>query len=289
MLRAFPQFIEIQTTSACNAACRVCPHPEVAKERRGGRMSDELFRSIVDQSVAHQDNVVLIPYLNGEPLLDTRLAERLEYCRDVCPQSPLEISTNVSLLSEKWRRKLTPIRIDDVRLSVFGFTRETHQRMMPGLDFDVVMENLWAAARDDDFRESLGVVGVVLLDHPLVTSEDRDLAKSFCAEFGFSLYEWGVLDRARNTSSFTNKAFTKKIIGCEQRRDVERLHILYNGSVVLCCQDWRAEVVLGNLNETSIHDLWNGDTYKQVRERISSGLPGAAPRLCQVCKLAVSA
>lgn len=289
MIPKYPKFIEIQTTSACNAACRVCPHPEVAKERRGGRMSDILFRSIVDQSIEHQDELTLIPYLNGEPLLDVRLAERLQYCRDVCPASPLEISTNVSMLTDSWRRKLSPIRIDDVRLSVFGFTRETHQRMMPGLDYDTVMGNLWAAARDDDFRTSLGVVGVVLLDHPLVTEEDRDRAHAFCDEFGFELFEWGVLDRARNVKSFTNSTFAKRVVGCEQRRDIERLHVLYDGSVVLCCQDWRAEVVLGNLNETSIDELWNGEVYTDVRERISSGFPGVAPRLCQVCKLAISA
>ncbi len=283
----FPRFIEIQTTSACNAACVVCPHAETIGGQPRGRMTLDLFRSIIDQCIPHQRGLTIAPYLNAEPLLDVRLAERLEYIRARCPDAKVELSTNVSMLNEKWRSKLAAQRIDDLRLSVFGFTPATHVRLMPGLDFDTVMTNLRGIASDGGFRSSLGVAGVVLLDHPAVTEEDVDAAERYCAETGFELYRWDVLDRSRNVANYSNGVWRDVVTGCEQRRHLERLHIRVDGAVIMCCQDWRSEIVLGDVVGTKISDLWHSEAYQQIRELIESGIPGAAPELCRRCKISV--
>ena len=283
----FPRFIEIQTTAACNAACVVCPHPQISSEQPRRRMDADLFRSIVDQCVDHQHGMTMIPYLNAEPLLDVRLPKRLDYIRRTCPAATIELSTNMSMLDARWRRALTRCRIDDLRLSVFGFTAATHGALMPGLNFERVMANLAEMAADREFVSSVGKIGVVLLRHPALTEQDRVRAEEFCADNGFALYRWGVLDRSRNVAGFSNEIHRTVVTGCEQRRHLERLHIRVDGSVVLCCQDWRAEVVMGNVRDTRINELWHGPEYQRVRADIASGMPGAAPELCTRCKISV--
>ncbi|HEX6344814.1 radical SAM/SPASM domain-containing protein [Umezawaea sp.] len=283
----FPRFLEVQTVTACNAACTVCPHPEVVNELPRGRMSDELFGSIVEQCVDHQEGLTFAPYLNGEPLIDRRLAERIALVNDRLPAGSVEVSTNVSMLDDRRRAELAEVRVDDLRLSVFGFTPETHARLMPGLRFDRVWANMVALAEDDRWRRSVGVVGVVLLDHPAVTEEDVELAEKYCADNGFELYRWGVLDRSRNVASFSNNTWRDRVVGCEQNRHRERLHVRFDGTVILCCQDWRAEIVVGNLRESSIQELWHGPVYTALRRQIEDGRPGVAPELCRRCKLSV--
>ncbi len=50
----FPNNIQIQTTSFCNASCGFCPYPETSQEHPMGRMKEDLFRSIVDQLADHE-------------------------------------------------------------------------------------------------------------------------------------------------------------------------------------------------------------------------------------------
>lgn len=285
----FPRFIEVQTVTACNARCTVCPHPVVHGELPHGRMTDELFASIVAQCADHQDGLTFAPYLNGEPLIDRHLAARIALVNNTVPAGAVELSTNVSLLDDRRRAELTDVRIDDLRLSVFGFTPETHGRLMPGLRFDRVAANLRALAADDRWRHSVGVVGVVLLDHPAVTSEDVELAEKYCADNGFELYRWGTLDRSRNVPGFSNGIWRERVIGCEQNRHRERLHVRFDGTVILCCQDWRAEIVVGDLTEQSIMDVWHGPEYTALRDRIEDSRPGMAPELCRRCKISVPA
>lgn len=284
---AFPRFVEIQTVTACNAACTVCPHPDVHATLPRGIMSQELFTRLIDECAPHQDGMTIAPYLNGEPFLDRRLAERIRYINDHCPRANVEVSTNVSLLDTRARERLHGLRIDELRLSVFGFTAGTHQLTMPGLRFDRVMENLAGLAEDHLLRAAVGHVGVVLLDHPAVSEQDVARAERFCADNGFELYRWGVLDRSRNVAGISNGIYRDRVVGCDQRRHLERLHVRFDGTVILCCQDWRAEMVLGSLDSTSIAELWHSPAYNKARESIQSGLPGAAPDLCRRCIISI--
>jgi len=41
--------------------------------------------------------------------------------------------------------------------------------------------------------------------------------------------------------------------------------ILQDGSVTACCLDYDGQINLGNVNEQSIYDIWNGEKYKKIR------------------------
>jgi radical SAM protein with 4Fe4S-binding SPASM domain len=42
--------------------------------------------------------------------------------------------------------------------------------------------------------------------------------------------------------------------------------ILSDGRVPLCCLDYNAETQMGDVNESSISDVWNGDAFRRVRQ-----------------------
>ena len=62
-----PQIVEIQTINYCNAACKICPWPEV-KPRVAKRIDDVLWKSLLEQ-IAEIEPRRVIPYLNNEPFL----------------------------------------------------------------------------------------------------------------------------------------------------------------------------------------------------------------------------
>ena len=45
----------------------------------------------------------------------------------------------------------------------------------------------------------------------------------------------------------------------------------WNGDVVLCCDDWNHQVILGNLKKERIEEIWFGNRLKAIRELHKKG------------------
>lgn len=279
----FPQAVEIQTTAACNASCIICPYTIVHQGIPKGSMQQGLFEKIITE--IGQKPVRVIPYLNSEPLLDPKFPERLHFISDKCARAEIEVSTNLSRLDDNMRARLRGSRFTELRLSVFGFTRESYERIM-GLQWDLVKRNLDALVRDTQFRSRISRIGLVMVDFPSLPENDKVEAERYCKDNCIEFHLWGFLDRARNVSRFSNNISHAVVRGCEQQRPLERLHVAVDGKVILCCQDWAHKYVLGDLTQQTISDVWNSPAYQDARHKIyCSGID--APDLCKKCKLAV--
>lgn len=281
----FPRAVEIQTVSTCNAKCVICPHPEVSKELPSGTMDMDVFCGIIDQ-IDPSWGCRIIPYLNSEPLLDSKIVSRLRYVCDWSERSEMELSTNMSALTLSKQVEMTGVRLTDLRLSLFGFTENTHKLIMPGLNWVVVKQNLDHLVANRAFRQFVQQISIVMIEHPLVTAEDVELAQRYCEDHSLAFNFWGFLDRAGNVNQYSNNVHRLVITGCEQHRSLERMHITFTGDVILCCQDWRWNNVIGNIKRQSLLDIWNCDAYQHYREIIYAG-KGEQPEICSRCKLSV--
>ncbi len=284
IIPGFPKAIEIQTTSACNARCIICPHEYVSKLIPQELMPKELFLKILRE--IGDRKLILIPYLNAEPFLDPFFFERLEQIKQNCKNVNLEISTNVSLLTPERIESLSQFYIENLRLSVFGFTPETHAKMMPGLKWGKVKQNLDNTVNCEKLRKNIGVIDLVMIYFPTLTEEDVNLARAYCKKHKLRLNLWGFLDRAGNVQNYSNNVHNEKVSGCSQNRPLERLHISFDGKVILCCQDWKKEYLLGDLNQSSINEIWNSEEYHRIRESIY-GIDLLSPGICRRCVLSV--
>ncbi|SIO95746.1 radical SAM/SPASM domain-containing protein [Vibrio spartinae] len=47
--------------------------------------------------------------------------------------------------------------------------------------------------------------------------------------------------------------------------------ITFSGTVVLCCQDWTEEAIIGDLNHQSILEIWNSNNLNEIREQLKKG------------------
>ena len=51
-----------------------------------------------------------------------------------------------------------------------------------------------------------------------------------------------------------------------------RLMVLASGLVLPCCADWRAELVVGDINKQSLQEIWDGETIKNLRRELRGNL-----------------
>jgi MoaA/NifB/PqqE/SkfB family radical SAM enzyme len=64
-------------------------------------------------------------------------------------------------------------------------------------------------------------------------------------------------------------------------RPFRELVLAYNGDVLLCCHDWRAEAVLGSTVTTPLRDIWYGAAHLAALQALYVGDRSAPP--CSKC------
>ena len=76
--------------------------------------------------------------------------------------------------------------------------------------------------------------------------------------------------------------YYKKI--CSQ--PFSRLTILFNGDVTPCCVDWSHKLVVGNVKNESLDDLWNKQANPLRKDHIEGNIGKDSP--CFNCNYALS-
>jgi molybdenum cofactor biosynthesis enzyme MoaA len=137
-----PDHVQIQTITGCNANCIFCPNGKTRRNIPGGRrMSWDLYRSIVDQSIELGIRRYSV-YLMNEPMLDRELAERVAYvsARIKKPQY-VKVTSHGGLLSERMAGGLLDSGLDKLKISVQSLNADTYRNIM-GLPLDKTLRNI---------------------------------------------------------------------------------------------------------------------------------------------------
>ncbi len=265
-----PEIIQIEATNLCNARCVFCPRDRM--ERKQGVMDMALFRRIVDQSAALGiPNLRLHNY--GESLIDRDIVEKIRYAKSK-GVADVGMISNGSLLAEPLARAIVDAGLDAVNISIDAAGKEAFERTRVGLKYDRVVENVESLVR---IRRELGATRPKLI-LSFVRQANSVEESAFIARWGAvadkihvtDLHNWaGTLDE-RPGSRFP----------CY--RPWLTFTVLWDGRVSLCCADFDAKVVLGDVRTETITDVWNGDAFRSVRR---AHLDHGGPTICEGCDL----
>ena len=102
------------------------------------------------------------------------------------------------------------------------------------------------------------------------------------------------IDYQYNFDSWNGMIKQSDLLGFMKLRELERksdpcsilysgLSVFWNGDVTVCgCRDLNgdSELILGNIMETSLIDLWNGEKLKKIRQGFRKG---EIPDICKDC------
>ena len=280
-MQNYPEVIEVQFHNLCNANCVICPYRSMKYQK--SKMSDELFNKFIED-IKGKPIKRIIPYLNNEPFLQEDFLDKVRKIRQANSDAEIEISTNLMFFTEDKMRELKDIGVTEIRASVFGYTEETYRKMMPTANRQKAFDALEKLS--EVFAGTNVVIGIVMIDTGEIDESEFENMKKLADRLGFEFNRWGFLDRAKNVSGKTNNFYRQDVIGCEQFRPTERLHMLCDGRVIFCCQDWSHTCVCGNLNDNTITEIWNGEKYNSFRKALFSE-ECSAPEICKNCKLAI--
>ena len=277
MLAGAPVEYIVETTAKCNLYCPMCPretHPQPKAD-----MADEIFDAFVRDAGKAAEHVMLIGL--GEPFLDPKIFDRIEYCHQHNISTLL--STNGTLLDEEAVEKLLAGPLEHITLSFDGATKESFEFYRKGARYEKVRDNFVRLAR---MKAEKGaklhiVVQMVLMSRN--ANEVDEFIRFWSAVPG--------VDQVRIKEDETN-LFQ---IGHAPDHFKHPCHYLWrgpmyvkqNGDVYPCCQSYMLDgEPVGRVGEQTLFQIWNSDNMQSLRELHVSGRAGEI-EMCSKCCSAI--
>ena len=257
-----PRQVMIENTNACNYTCSFCPHQKM--RRKIGLMRFELYKKIIDEcseiGIAHVDI-----HQFGEPLLDRFFIDRIIYAKNRGIKTVLT-NTNGVLLSEELAGDLIRSGLDLVVISIDAATQETYKIVRPSGHLGTVEKNVRNLVK---MKRTVGSSRPTVVLDFLQTPENRDesgrfikkwkgIADKICVSY---MHDWASsVEVEGKVLDFHGHAYREPC-----RLLWTDLVISWDGRVPLCCIDFENEVILGNVENSSIWQVWHDGPMSKVR------------------------
>lgn len=277
--------IRIENTTHCGYKCFFCPRESLT--RRQGFMSVEDFGLAIHRVGRHDTTVDLHGY--GEPLLDQALIPKVELLTKHWPKCRPRIISSLGVpLSRTYFAELIKAGIQEVEVSFYGFTPESYEASHGSDMFSVARRNLEALCiARDAFNPALDITLRLFPVHsavlqPLWGAQQRVRFTQWLLSLGITrlrtrdLHNFGAGRKYNPPGS----ASLCSIVWGYRRRI---LQITWDLNVIPCCFDFNAEIVFGNLRDSSLAEIFTGSTYRKfIRDHTEGRLDEYKP--CANCE-----
>jgi hypothetical protein len=275
---ARPHEIDIEVTSSCDADCIMCPRKAI--RRKVGPMDLNLFKKIIDEAVALDVQEL---HLNGygEISVLKNYQEYISYIRQKSRSIKINVNTNGMRMTEEKARFYVESRVNTVNVTIDGATAETYESIRRHLKLDVVEGNVKRLIQiRDESRKKYPLVTVNMIGMPQNLHE----AELFLAKWK------GVADRV-GISGLMSRIGSVGFVKIENKKWEQtpcfllwrEMPIWSDGTVALCCDDWDGRASQGNLNNSTIKEIWTSRKRAGLRKVHLEGKAAKIP-LCAGCK-----
>ncbi len=288
MVQAFPWASEsfypqlngvfLEATNKCNLHCKMCSRGS----RVEGFMDYGLWERLVDE-IADVGNVSVVLHMGGESLVHPFFTDMLEcVMKERKRLRRVGFVTNGTLLSDKIQRKLIDLQVDWITVSLDGLGR-VNDAIRIGSKYEQIEANIKGLLekRGEKLKPE---VGLSLTDVGQSRSEIDDFIRAWVQ----------VVDHIRVAPSQDmkdNRLMNRDYFAGLDIRENEMcfapfsaMTILWNGDVVGCCTDINGMQVLGNVQRSSLLEVWEGIGFRKFRKDLATHHVESRA-LCRTCEL----
>ncbi len=260
--------ITIDISASCNAQCPFCPRIFMPKDRSKGFMSLDLYEKILND--AKENNIkILRLYSTAEPTMHPKFDKIIDIAKD--KGFEISLSTNGSLI-HKYMESIA--KVDFLQYSIEGWDKESYEKYRFPLKFDKTFENIKTFY---EFSKNLNQKPKISTN--LLITKDTDIKKytelwgEYIGDINIHfMYEPVKYENGKfvaKTLDTQNEYFEldKQIKDFYCSYPFEILMVAFDGKVALCCDDFAAELGIGDLNNMSIKEVFNSKKIEEIREQ----------------------
>ena len=210
-------------------------------------MPEHIYCKVVDECQKYKIPLRFIGW--GEPFLHPKIIDYLEYAKPL----PLHITNNGQIITERQMRDLVRIGLDSIIFSFQGATKQGYEDTRVGASYDKIKDNILKLIkyRGDKQKPFIHVSSTM-------TNESRDEVGAFVS------YWTSVVDSVGfgKTVVYEKKDFTDYR---ECKEVYQKLTVKWDGQVSCCCADFDNTLVVGNMKDNTLKEVWEGEQLKAIR------------------------
>jgi radical SAM protein with 4Fe4S-binding SPASM domain len=274
--RGMPVSVSIEPTTSCNLRCPQCPSGLREFSRPTGMLDMEIYTKAIDQLGDKLTYLTL--YFQGEPYLNKSFLDMVAYASS--KKIYTATSTNAHYLDDENCKRTIESGLDRLIISIDGVTEETYKKYRIGGQLEKVMEgtrNLVAWKRKMKSQTPYIIWQFIVFGHNEHEIEDvkriaKETGVDHLAMKSAQVYDFETgSDLIPNNPKYSrySKEASKFSIKNKLLNHCWRMWqgcvITWDGKVVPCCFDKDATYRLGQLEDKTFTEIWQGEAYFHFR------------------------
>lgn len=278
---AAPPALSVELTNYCNLGCPYCSSP--LKLRPQGMMQPNTFSNLIRQ-VKECGTPWVALCGNGEPTLHPEFSN---YVRQLAKTTKfLSVTTNWQRVDEEIICSVLQAPVDLLNISVDGGNKGEYEAMRIGGNFERLLHNLTALKKRKHTTHAPTLINIRLMLRPS-QYEDEPRLLNFWRTYGDVVSKQYILNLDSPSGPYGIDPVDYKR-GGRCTLPFKILDVNWSGNVPLCTYSRRQTgnpdgLPLGNINQHSIQELWQGPIIKQYREGHRFRKEELIP-ICKGCK-----
>ncbi|GHS96362.1 hypothetical protein AGMMS50276_14630 [Synergistales bacterium] len=266
--------IALELSSYCGANCVCCPHEDFPLKNRN--MDFDLFVKCVDDAVAHGAISIDI-CLMGDALLDPGIEKKLGYCREKYPDLKIYCSSTAQTATPEFVSKY----IDTLQISMYGVTKDVYEAVhRGGLKFEKTVANIEGIlALPKEKRPYVTMVFLLLPENEHQMENWKAIWEPKVDEILiWRTHNWAgrYVTETLPESKYASAKSCHRPFGGD-------LCVWVNGDVTVCCFSEDKRLVIGNMYEQTLKDIFYGDKIKRIQEIHKSNMFYNCGLPCEKC------
>jgi radical SAM protein with 4Fe4S-binding SPASM domain len=283
-----PVAVGIELTNYCNLKCPECNSGSGLMTRSRGYMSTRLFDKVIRELGPYLYNVNL--YFQGESMMHPQFFRILASSRNIHST----LSTNGHFLTMENAEEIVRSGLNLLIISLDGMDKASYSSYRVNGDFDQVIKGIKNIA---EARERYSSPLKVVIQFLVNRNNEKQIpaARKFTADMNATLHlkSMQIIDRDSFESWLPSisrySRYKKEGAEYEIKSNLPdrcaRLWfnpvITWDGKVIPCCFDKDADYAMGDMNEESFSDIWNGSKYRHFRNNLVTRR--SAINICRNC------
>ncbi|MBU3190605.1 radical SAM protein [Clostridium bowmanii] len=285
----FARYIDIEVTNNCNYKCLMCPVGTGSINRKQGFMNEYVYDKILNEIKEYKTPLRFIRW--GEPTLHMNFIEYIKIAKDlgiIC-----HFNTNGSLFSKKQFNEIVDIELDSIKFSFQGVDKKSYSEMRNTDYFSELLDKIKMLydIRGDKAYPYIHV-------STTITYETEEQVKKFKKEVekyadlvtvGRTILDYIDLNRVKLEEKDKNMIIRLKgeesVIKQHPKccpEVFDKLSINWDGSVSACCGDYDNKMIIGNIKDNTLLEIWNSNKMNSYRKILSEKRYDEL-ELCKVC------
>jgi len=257
-----------------------------------GWMEVDMFKKIVDGFKEFPDKIKKIKIGNhGEPTLHPDVAEMVKYAHESDTADIIEMFTNGSRLTPELNEAMVKAGLQRINISLEGLTDKRYLEVA-GVkqNFQEIIDGVKSLYEIKTREKSDLQIYVKIADQAHALKGDKDLKFMMTEEEKKFFFE--------TFTPICDEIFIEKVVPqwadtqLDKQNDVEDtgmygqkinqwkdscpfifmyMHFNCDGTVSPCTLDWPRKVVIGNINDESVKDIWEGKALRELQVAMLAG------------------